>query len=186
MKNNYVKQKTVSALVGSTNPAKVTGAEQALMPYFEKVNIKGIKVETNVSDEPIDKDIYIGAKNRVTNLIRYAKENNISADYYMGIESGITNLLGKWTIINVAVVVDKNGYESWGTSSGFPVPEKLVKDIIDTDLSTVIDRLFDTTNLRSNVGGISYLTHGEISRIDLSRDAFIMAMTQFVNDNWKD
>ena len=44
-------------------------------------------------------------------VMKDAKENNIDADYFLGIESGITNLLGKWIIINVAVIKNKNGYE---------------------------------------------------------------------------
>ena len=32
------------------------------------------------------------AKNRVKNVKKYAKENNIKADYYIASEGGITNL----------------------------------------------------------------------------------------------
>ncbi len=56
--------------------------------------------------------------------MKYAKENNIDARYFLGIKSGITNLLGKWVIINIAVIKDEKGYESWGTSPAFPVPDK--------------------------------------------------------------
>ena len=38
----------------------------------------------------------------------------------------------------------------------------------------------------SKKGGISFLTHDVISRIDLTRGAFIMALTQFVNEKWND
>lgn len=187
MEEKYTKnQKSITALVGSKNTAKILGAEQALKKYYDNVIVEGIKVPSNVSDEPKDEDIYKGAKNRVENLIQYAKENKINADYYMGIESGITNLLGKWVIVNVAVIIDKENYESWGTSAGFPVPNKLVQDIIDTDLSKVIDKTFGRQSEPSSVGGVNRLTHNIISRIDLSRDAFIMALTQFINDKWND
>jgi non-canonical (house-cleaning) NTP pyrophosphatase len=118
--------------------------------------------------------------------MKYAKKNNIEAEYYLGVESGITNLLGKWMIINVAVIKDKSGYETWGTSPAFPVPDKYVDEIIKTDLGQVMDRIFKQNDLRSSKGGISFLTNGVLDRIELTRDAFIMALTGHINDIWKD
>jgi len=176
----------MKVLIGSKNPGKIEGAKEALSKFYENIEIEGIAVASNVSEEPVNEEIYQGAKNRVENLIKYAKEEKIAADYYLGIESGITNQLGKWIIINIAVIKDKNGYESWGTSSGFPVPEKLVDEIITKDLETVMDGIFNQKDLRSSKGGISFLTHNEINRIDLTKEAFIMALTQFINgDIWK-
>ena len=175
----------MKVLIGTKNPGKILGAEDAFKCYFTDFDIKGIPVSSDVSDEPVNTEIYLGAKNRVDNLIKYAKENNIDADYFLGVESGITNLLGKWVIINIAVIKDKNGFESWGTSPAFPVPEKYVKEIIETELGKVMDKIFKQNDLRSGKGGISFLTHDKISRLDLTREAFIMALTQFINkDIW--
>lgn len=174
-------------LIGTQNPGKVQGAKEAFERYFENFDIEGIPVSSDVSDEPVNDEIYTGAKNRVDNLINYSKDNNIDADYFLGIESGITNLLGKWVIINIAVIKDKSGYESWGTSPAFPVPDKYVKEIIDTDLGKVMDNIFNQTEIRKGKGGIGFLTHDKISRFDLTRGAFTMALTQFINDDvWKD
>lgn len=171
----------MKVLIGTKNPGKISGAEDAFKCYFTDFDIEGIPVSSDVGDEPVDTEIYLGAKNRVDNLIKYAKENNIDADYFLGVESGITNLLGRWVIINIAVIKDKNGFESWGTSPAFPVPEKYVKEIIETDLGKVMDKIFKQNDLRSGKGGINFLTHDKISRIDLTREAFIMALTQFIN-----
>lgn len=173
-------------LIGTKNPGKIAGAEQAFLKYFKDCEIEGIPVNSDVSDEPVNDEIYKGAKNRVDNLIKFAELNKIEADYYLGIESGITNKLGKWIIINIAVIKDNNGVEAWGTSSGFPVPDKYVKEIIDTDLGKVMDKIFGENELRKGKGGISYLTHNEITRIDLTREAFIMALTMYINgETWK-
>lgn len=176
----------VKILIGTKNPCKIEGATEALKNYFNEFDIEGISVESNVGEEPVNNEIYEGARNRVNNLIQYALENNIEADYYLGVESGITNLLGKWVIINIAVIKDKNGYESWGTSSAFPVPDKYVEEIISTDLGKVMDKIFKKSDLRSSKGGISFVTNGIISRVDLTRDAFVMALTQHVNAIWND
>lgn len=174
-------------LIGTKNPGKIQGAKAAFENYFDEFDIEGIPVSSDVGDEPLNEEVYQGARNRVDNLIKYAKENNITAEYFLGVESGITNLLGKWVIINIAVIKDKYGYESWGTSPAFPVPEKYVKEIIDTELGQVMDKIFKQHDLRSGKGGICFLTNGIIDRIDLTRDAFVMALTQFINDDiWKD
>ena len=176
----------MKVLIGSKNPGKIQGAKEAFVNYFEDIEIEGIPVPSEVSEEPVNNEIYEGARNRVNNLIKYAKENKIEAEYFLGIESGITNLLGKWIIINVAVIKDKDGYESWGTSPGFPVPDKYVDEIINTDLGQVMDNIFKQHDLRNGKGGISFLTGNKISRIDQTREAFIMALTQYINECWND
>lgn len=174
-------------LIGSKNPGKIEGAKRAFTRFFDDVEIEGISVDSGVPDQPVGKDIYGGARNRVDNLIAVAREKGIAADYFVAIESGITEDMGKWSIVNMAVIKDKSGYESWGNSAGFPVPNRLVKDIIDRSLGTVIDEIFEKNDLRSSIGGVSYLTHTAISRIDLTEMAFVMALTQFVNgDIWRD
>ncbi len=177
----------MKVLIGTKNAGKIEGAKQALERYYNDIEIIGVDVSSDVNEQPLNEEIYIGARNRVDNLIKYALENNIDATCFLGIESGITNLLGKWVIINVAVVKDKNGYESFGTSAGYPVPEKYVNAILETDLGKVMDDIFKQHDLRSDKGGISFLTRNEITRIDLTRDAFIMALTQFINEEvWSD
>ena len=177
----------MKVLIGSTNPGKIEGAKKALENYYKDVEIVGVKVKSNVSDQPVNSDIYKGAKNRADNLIEYAKQNNINADLFMSIESGISNQIGKWIITNIAVIKNKEGFESVGTSASFPVPQKYVDKIIESDLGKVMDEIFSKKDLRSSTGGIGLLTHDVITRIDLNYSAFVMALTQFVNnDIWRD
>lgn len=173
-------------LIGTKNPGKIEGAKAALKNYFDDFVIDGISVSSDVSEEPVNNEIYEGARNRVNHLMQYALDHGIDAEYFLGVESGITNLLGKWVIINVAVIKDKNGYESWGTSGGFPVPEKYVDEIISTDLGKVMDKIFEQNDLRSGKGGINFVTNGVISRIDLTKESFIMALSQHINEVWND
>lgn len=173
-------------VIGTKNPGKIEGAKEAFNNYFDNFEIEGISSSSNVGEQPVNEEIYLGAKNRVDNLIRYMNDNDLEADYYLGIESGITNLLGKWVIINIAVIKDKNGYESWGTSSGFPVPDKYVEEIINTDLGQVMDNIFNEHDLRSSKGGISFLTNNVIDRIDMTKEAFTMALIQHINNFWND
>ena len=175
----------MKVIIATKNQGKIEGAKKALSHYFDNVPIEGIPVSSDVSEQPVNDDIFIGAKNRVKNLKTYCKDNGIKADLYLSIESGITNALGKWMITNIAVIEDENGFESFGTSPSFPVPEKFVKKIIDTDLSQVMNEIFGEDKERHNkAGGIQLLTKNVVSRIDLAELAFIMALTRYINKEW--
>lgn len=174
-------------VIATKNEGKIEGAKKALLKYFEDIEIEGIPVESDVSEQPVNNEIYIGTKNRVKNLKEYCNKNNIKADLYLSIESGINNLLGEWMITSIAVIEDNNGFESYGASPAFPVPERLVQDVINTNLSQVMDNIFEKDEERHNKGGgIQFLTHNKVSRIDLTEMAFIMALTKYINeDKWR-
>lgn len=177
----------MKVLIGTKNQGKIEGAKRALLNYFDNVEIEGIPVESNVNEQPVNDEIYIGAKNRVKNLKKYAQENNIKADLYLAIESGINDLLGRWMITNIAIIEDNDDFESYGSSPSFPVPERLVQDIINTDLSQVMNQIFEKDDERHNRGGgIQLLSHNKVSRIDLTEMAFVMALTKYINeDRWR-
>ena len=173
-------------LMGTKNPGKIEGAKQAFEKYFDNVEIEGIKVESEVPNQPFDKEILTGAKNRVKNLREYTKKNNIKVDYFIASEAGITDLLDEWVDINVAVVESSDGLKSVGISQGFPIPNKYIDEIKETELGILMDKLFNKNELNKGKGGISILTKDEISRIDLTRNAFIMALTKHINGEiWK-
>ena len=173
-------------LMGTKNPGKIEGARQAFEKYFDNIDIEGIAVESNVGAQPVNEEILQGAKNRIKNLKKYANNNNIKADFYIASEAGITNLLGEWIDINAVVIEDSKGFQSIGTSQGFPIPDKYIEEMKQTELGKVMDRLFRGKELGKGKGGISFLTKDEVTRIDLTRNAFIMALTRFINEYlWK-
>lgn len=177
----------MKVLIATKNQGKTEGAKSALLRFFDNVEIQSISVESDVSEQPVNDEIYTGAKNRVKNLKKYAKENNIEADLYLSVESGINNLLGRWMITSIAVIEDDNDFESYGASPSFPVPDSLAQEVINTDLSQVMNKVLPRDDERHNKGGgIQLLTHGEISRIDLTESAFIMALTKYINEDiWR-
>ena len=173
-------------LMGTKNPGKIEGAKKAFEEYFENVDIEGVSVPSEVPDQPVNEEIFVGAKNRVKNLKKYAIENNIEADFFIASEAGITNLLGDWIDINAAVIESKDGFMSVGTSQGFPIPEKYVDEIKETELGKVMDKIFNGQKLGTGKGGISYLTKDVINRINLTKDAFVMALISHINGEiWK-
>ena len=173
-------------LMGTKNPGKIEGARQAFEKYFDNVEIEGIPVSSNVGDQPINEEIFQGAKNRVKNLKEYAKNNNIEADFYISSEAGITNLLGEWIDINAVVIEDSKGFQSVGTSQGFPIPNRYIDEIKETELGKVMDKIFSGKELGKGKGGISFFTKNEVTRIDLTKNAFIMALISHINEDlWR-
>ena len=180
----------MKVLIATKNQGKIEGAKRALEKYFDNITVEGIPADSEVGEQPVNNEIYEGAKNRVKNLKKYCKENNIKADLFLSIESGINNLLGRWMITNIAVIEDNENFESYGTSPSFPVPERLVNDIIeDTGIGIdekEIDKIFEKDEERHNKGGgIQLLTKNIVTRIDLTELAFTMALTKYINkEKW--
>lgn len=172
----------MKVLIGTKNPGKIEGAKRALEKFFNDVEIEGVKAASDVSDQPVGKETLVGANNRVNNLIKYAKQNNIKVDLFMAVESGLTQDVGFWAITNIAVIKNGKGKMGVGTSASFPVPEKYVETIKQQTLATIMDNLFNESDLRSSTGGVGLLTKDAITRIDLNTQAFVMALIPFVND----
>ncbi len=170
-------------LVGSTNGQKVNGARQAFEIFYgNDIDVEGVSVDSGVNSEPIKDEVYLGAKNRINNVISYAKENFIDADFFVGVESGLIEIDGHWINLSYVIIEDKNGMRSVATTPGYPIPDKYVEEVINSDLK----QLFERVSVDKH-SGISSLTHGEFNRKDLMRIGYIMALTQYVNgDIWTD
>ena len=175
----------MKVVIATKNQGKIEGARKALASYFSDFEIEGIPAPSNVGEQPVNEEIYIGAKNRVQNLKQYCKQNGINAQLYLAVESGVFNSLGKWMVTNVAVIEDDKDFESWGTSPSFPIPDGFIDEIIATDLSQFTGKIFGKDDDRHNHGGaIQLLTKNKISRIDLNEFAFTMALIKYLNKEW--
>lgn len=173
-------------LMGTKNPGKIKGAKIAFEKYFENVEIQGISVDSEVGDEPLNEEIMQGCKNRVKNVRKYAEENHLEADFFVASEAGLIKHSDTWMDFNFAVVENSVGEQSIGSSAGFAIPEKYVDEVIEKELRVIMDRIFCGKNLNKEDGGIGKLTHGEITRIDLTYQAFTMALIKFINGEiWK-
>lgn len=176
----------MKVLIGTKNPGKIEGARRALSKYFKDFELEGVKVASDVSEQPVGVETYQGALNRVNNLMKYAKDNHIKADLFISVESGLVSELGFWAITNIAVIKNTQNEMGVGSSPSFPVPNKYVEAIKKETLGTVMDRLFNESDLRSTTGGIGLLTRDVVTRIDITEAAFVMALTPFINTMWKD
>ena len=88
----------------------------------------------------------------------------------------------------MGVIGDINGYESIGTSQGFMIPKNKVDLVKNKSLGIVMDEICNGINLNKDKGGIYFLSLGEVNRIQLVRDSFILALVPFLEQNknkWK-
>lgn len=56
-------------LIATKNQGKIEGAKRALEKYFANIEIQGVPVESNVSEQPVNNEICYGFK-------KYINENN--------------------------------------------------------------------------------------------------------------
>lgn len=168
----------MKAVIATKNEVKIEGAQKALLHYFKEVEIIGIDVSSNVSEQPINEEIYEGAKNRITNLKKYCMDNKIKADLYLAIESGISNQLGEWQVISIAIIENDTGISSFSTTSGFPISEQYIEDVVKKGVQHVMHNIFEGN---TNQKGIQLLTNGVISRSDWIEEAFIMGLIKIIH-----
>ncbi len=192
MKNELNKEKSydkiskhIKILIGSNNKAKIEGAKLAFEKYFSNFEIIGKDISSGVNAQPINDEILLGARNRIKGL----KELNLKdIDFYISSEAGLINIGDLYVNINLGVIEDINGYESIGTSQGFMIPKNKVELVKNKSLGIVMDEICNGVNLNKDKGGIYFLSLGEVNRIQLVRDSFILALVPFLEQNknkWK-
>ncbi len=198
----------MKVLVGSTNPVKVNATKIAFQKYFKDVEVEGLKVKSDVSNQPFNEETFIGAENRAKALKEIAKSENKYADFYVGIEGGVIKLYNKWFAFGVTCILSNNkkdnkesvndnkegndneqrsNYESRdskgiGTSPLFELPDSIIHELKNgKELGEVIDEIAHDNNTKQKYGAIGYFTHGKITRTDFYVDGVIMALVPFLN-----
>ena len=65
----------MNVLIATKNQAKINGALDALSIYYNNFEIQGIDVPSNVSSQPINDEVVLGAYNRIKNLILFKRSS---------------------------------------------------------------------------------------------------------------
>lgn len=165
-------------IVGSLNPTKIEGTRKAFEQYFNGVEVRGVKVESNVSSQPFNGETVKGAINRATGA--FSKE----FDYSVGIEAGLfsfKNTMTGFIDFQVAAIFDGKT-TTLGFGPGFEYPPSVVRRVLDGfEVGDVMEELTGIENLGEKTGAISYLTKGVVERSELSRIAVTMALIPRIN-----
>ncbi|MCO7188647.1 MULTISPECIES: inosine/xanthosine triphosphatase [unclassified Pseudoalteromonas] len=167
----------IKVLVGSKNPVKVNAARQIFTQYYpdHDIQCEGLHAPSGVADQPLgEPDTLLGAQNRVHHLV-----DHHTADYYCAMEGGAHQFA--YGPATFAFVVISDGLkESVGRSANLPLPQRIYDALLGgEELGHVMDRMFDTDNIKQKGGAIGLLTNHLATRESAYTQALLLAMAPF-------
>jgi len=166
-----------SVAVGSLNPTKVYAVKRAFRILCEPV-VKGVRVGSGVPSQPIGlSEILLGAINRAKNAIE-----ELGTDYGVGIEAGVMETVAGPLELQVAAILDRELRISIGLSQAFPLPRRWLSRLRErVELEAIVAEELGRKDIGEKLGFIGYLTHGLVTRTDLSYNAVLMALVPRLN-----
>lgn len=174
-----MQQNIIKVIVGSKNPVKINAAANAMALLFPEYEIQtqGMDAPSGVPAQPMtDSDTRQGAINRV----HYCQQQ-VEADYYFAMEGGVDCFeFGPATFAYIAIA--HQARLSIGRGALLPLPMQVYQALeAGEELGHVMDRLFNTVNIKQKGGAIGLLTHGHATRESNYTQAIILAMAPFLN-----
>ena len=147
---------TLRITVGSHNPVKIDAAKQAISLLLPNAEIICQGMHANV-------------------------DASFAADLYIAMEGGVDNFEhGPATYAYMAIIYQ--GKVSIGRSAQLPLPQAVYQALEQgEELGHVMDRLFNTVNIKQKGGAIGLLTDGKATRGSIYTQALILAMAPFLN-----
>ena len=174
----------MKVLVGSQNPVKIEAVKEAFSKYFDNIEVVGIKVDSKVSNQPINTETFDGAKNRALELKKINEEKNLGAKFFVGIEGGIIKLYSKWLAFGGMCIIDDKGRIGFGTSPNFELPESITKHLLNgIELGDVMDKITGVHNTKQKSGAIGFFTKNVMDRKNLYIHGLVVALIPFINEN---
>lgn len=171
-------------LVGSQNPVKLEATKEAFSAYFDTVEVTGIGVSSNVSNQPVDDETFAGARNRAFELKRIDEARDFNAEFFVGIEGGIKKLFHRWFTFGVMCIMDSTGRTGYGTAPFFELPSSITEKLLKqdgTELGDAIDSLIGGKNTKEKQGAVGYFTNGVVDRKRYYVDGLLVALIPFLN-----
>lgn len=170
-------------VLGSTNISKQRSVQIAMDELgFDDISIIPVNVNSLVSSKPINDETLIGAKNRNKGLYSYCMENDISFDLLISIEDGYEQIDNTYFIVTYASILDQNGNEFIGKSSGLQITERMFNYVKNgKSLNKVIESILGNNSNKKDNGITGYLTTGYYRRDKFDSLAVTSAMQSFLN-----
>lgn len=166
-------------LVGSQNPIKINAAKSVFKSYFPDLDIvcEGLHAPSLVPEQPLgEQQTQLGAQNRVD----YLKQHH-HADYYCAMEGGAHQFsYGPATF--AYVVISNAQHTSINRSSNLPLPQAIFDALVaGEELGPVMDKTFNTHNIKQKGGAIGLLTNNLATRESTYTHALTLAMAPFIH-----
>ena len=115
-------------------------------------------------------------------LENYCIKNDISFDLLISIEGGYEQIDDTYFIVTYASILDSNGNEFIGKSSGLQITENMFNYVKDgKSLNKVIESILGSNSNKKDNGITGYLTNGYYRRNIFESSAVISAMQTLLN-----
>lgn len=174
--------KTLTVVVGSTNPVKVNAAKATLQRAFADADIEvhGLDAPSGVAAQPMtEAQTLQGARNRVS----FCQQTQ-AADIYVAFEGGVDEF--EYGVATFAyVVVACADQISVGRTADLPLPRQFYQDLqAGRELGDVLDERFNTSNVKQQGGAIGLLTNHFESRESAYQQALMLALAPILHAEW--
>ena len=172
-----MKKQQQTVIIGSKNPVKVNAVKSALTASFPNIEFicRGESAPSGVSDQPMtEHETLLGVQNRLD----YVKKH-FQSDWYAAIEGGVEQF--EYGAATFAFIVISDGdITQVGRSSNLPLPNMIYQALCDgEELGHVMDRVFDTNNIKQKGGAMALLTDGLVTRESVYQLALTTALAPF-------
>ena len=167
----------MKVLVGSENPVKIQSVRESFLTFFEHVEVEGIRVDSDVAEQPINNETFEGAKNRAENVKKINDQRNLGAAFFIGIEGGVLQLYNRWFGLNVVYILDQHNRDSFATTGLYELPGAI------KELGHAIGELANDSFDAREHGTVGFLTNGKIDRLQNQVQGITLALIPFLNDN---
>jgi inosine/xanthosine triphosphatase len=164
--------KPLKVVVGTDNPVKVSAVRKVLGDLEFPAKVKGVRVSSEVPDQPFGDEALQGALNRARAALG-------EGDFGVGIEAGLvwSSVLSDYFDVQYCAVLDRAGRMTVGHGPGFSYPPKVLEKVkAGETVAEAMVRLTGIRDIGSKQGAIGYLSSGAMDRGRLTECAVLMAM----------
>ena len=133
--------KKMKVAIATTSSEKVRGITRGFSKIYQleetEIEIIFQKSLSNVSEQPFDAETYVGAKNRVDNLMNALTGQEY--DFYVSCEAGIENFGDIFFNVQVVCIYEvKSQRYLFGKSSGWQIPSIDISEIKENNLDSYL------------------------------------------------
>jgi len=171
----------IKFVIGSISERKIKTAQEVIFDLFKdrRAIVEGYASFSGMPETPYGRQTFDGARNRALN-----SRSHIIADFYIGLESGLIERYGDTYEEAWAAVIEKEGKEFFGYSSGLKVPDlvldKMKKSKMEhSDVMAMIEKEYGKTP--NDTWGI--YSGGMITRVTSLKESLRNALIQIVAED---
>ena len=167
--------------VGTKNPAKLEGVRRVFTDFFPDVKFESLDTSSVTNAQPMGVDQIIeGAIKRARFAISKTR-----ARFGVGVEAGIFPInksLGHMDH-QEAVIMNRRGRFSLGSSAGFMLPSRWMRRMIreGNELEHYAVEMTGVSGVGDKEGLVYHLTKGRISRADLTEQCVRTALVPWLH-----